>query len=853
MNYSEQNIQKKMEKIASDRYKKKYRLWGFWRYFRGLCIIGLVIFGGYQVSAFCRDVVESTEKMVRRDFMKTGTGSILYDSKGKEIQKIDDTDISQQYVKISRIPKVVRQAFLAAEDVHFYEHHGVDVQEMLQSIYQGVVQEKRVSPVNTTITKQLIDSNMLEGEAGYSAQEQLYQRVKEQYLAISLEDELDKDTILEMYLNVVNLGENILGVQAAARSYLNKDIDDVTMSEATVLASIVSDPVNNNPKTGSAANAEKRKVVLKNMLDVGYISEDEYEDALGDDVYLRIQRNAETGTSGKSKENSYYVDAAIEQVMEDMKNQLGYSQTQVYNALYRDGVRIYTCQDMDLQKICDDTINDDRYYASGTASYLSYELVVREGNQEKNYNEVSLQNFFSDEYNQQISNYFTDTKLARKYIRIFKKDVLQKGGVIVREDIQLVKQPQASCVLMEQGTGEVKAIVGGRGARKANRKINRATKLERQPGTLFDILSTVTPALDTAGITLADVQNDVDYLFPDTLAPVNTWTRKGTQGLVTLRDAIQQPLSVPMVKTLEQVSIQTGYDYLKRYGITTLVEQKEIQGSAEEEGSTESDLQYTMAVGRLTEGVTNLEMTAAYAAIAGEGIYRNPGFYTKVVDKSGNILLDRGASGRRIMKESTAWLLTDTMKGKVLGDKKEKKTIFVAGRSGQTALGQDAWYEGYTPYYTAGIWIGQDEGEKLSGKEQTRAIWEKIMKAVHQKKKIVLGSYEKPADIVSRDICTKCGKLAVKGLCENAEGGSTVRKEYFVKGTEPNVNCNCHVKYQFCGLSNRLATESCPKEKVYQKVLLQKQETVVTADTPYTVQYQGVGDICEIHGKKEQE
>ena len=377
-----------------------------------------------------------------------------------------------------------------------------------------------------------------------------------------------------------------MGVQAASQYYFDKDIAHVTISEAAVLAAIVEDPVIYNPITSQSENNARRKTVLKSMLEAQAISETQYEDALGDDVYLRME-NARHN-SRKNTEHSYYTDAVLEQVLQDMKNQLGYTQTQAYNTLFRCGVKIYTCQDTGMQKICDEVISSANF----------------------------------------------------------------------RE-----KKKQASFVLIEQGTGEIKAIVGG-AEKNYSGGVNYATKEKSQPGTLFDILSVYTPALDTVGMSLGTVEDDASYLLPDTLAPISHWRDSEYKGLVTIREALHQSLSVPAVKILERVTIQTGYEYLKRFGITSLVEQKPFISSGAVENSPESDLQYTMALGRLTEGVTNLEMTAAYGAIANQGVYKVPRFYNRVVDSQGNVLLENKSEGKRIMKDTTAWLLTNALRDK---------------------------------------------------------------------------------------------------------------------------------------------------------------------------------------------
>ena len=613
------------------------------------------------------------------------------------------------------------------------------------------------------------------------------------------------------------MDENTLGVQAAAKKYFDKDVSEITASEAAVLAAMVDDPISDNPVSGQEANAEKRKIVLKAMLDEGYLTEDEYEDALGDDVYLRI-KNITTNITSEGKINSYYADAVINQVISDMRQNLGYTQTQAYNTLYHGGLKIYTCQDKGLQNICDTTINSDRNYPQGTKSYLSYTLVVEKFESYKEYSEIDVKNYFAQK-GINFSLYFTDSKQAQKYINTFRKAKLKDGAKAVNEEMQLVKEPQASFVLIEQATGEVKALVGGRGTKRKNRAQNRAMEVTYQPGNVFSILSTYIPALDTAGMTLGSVEKDELYRFSQSGKKVVSSGKY--RGQVTLREAITQKLAVPAVKVLEKISPQTGFDYLTNMGFSTLVESKSTQSSKKS-----TDIQLELAIGKLNQGVTNLELTAAYASLANTGIYQSPRLYNRVVDAAGNVLLDNTTKPTQIMKESTAWLLTNVLQENVKsGSAKEANfetnEIAVAGVTGTNEKKSGVWFEGYTPYYTAGIWSGEDENKKVEVSGYHVRIWKKIMMQVHAYSKHSQGKFKKPANIVKKKICTASGKIAVKGICDKAKS-SGVRKEYFVSGTEPQENCDIHVRYAYIKGTNQLADDSTEKKDIEYRIVEQK-------------------------------
>lgn len=817
MNYSRLEIEKKQKELTSTSVKMQYRVKEWMRYCFVFGTVVFVLFFVFTAIGVVRGLVDSAPKIRELTLMPSGEASKMYDADGEVIQTVGAANSVQQNVSIADIPQVVQNAFVAVEDKRFFEHHGVDMRGILLSIYQNVVSDPDMADDNATITLQLIRNQIMTQSNENTLIERVANGIQEQFLAIELEDYLDKKEILEDYLNTISMDENTLGVQAAAKKYFDKDVSEITASEAAVLAAMVDDPISDNPVSGQEANAEKRKIVLKAMLDEGYLTEDEYEDALGDDVYLRI-KNITTNITSEGKINSYYADAVINQVISDMRQNLGYTQTQAYNTLYHGGLKIYTCQDKGLQNICDTTINSDSNYPQGTKSYLSYTLVVEKFESYKEYSEIDVKNYFAQK-GINFSLYFTDSKQAQKYINTFRKAKLKDGAKAVNEEMQLVKEPQASFVLIEQATGEVKALVGGRGTKRKNRAQNRAMEVTYQPGNVFSILSTYIPALDTAGMTLGSVEKDELYCFSQSGKKVVSSGKY--RGQVTLREAITQKLAVPAVKVLEKISPQTGFDYLTNMGFSTLVESKSTQSSKKS-----TDIQLELAIGKLNQGVTNLELTAAYASIANTGIYQSPRLYNRVVDAAGNVLLDNTTKPTQIMKESTAWLLTNVLQENVKsGSAKEANfetnEIAVAGVTGTNEKKSGVWFEGYTPYYTAGIWSGEDENKKVEVSGYHVRIWKKIMMQVHAYSKHSQGKFKKPANIVKKKICTASGKIAVKGICDKAKS-SGVRKEYFVSGTEPQENCDIHVRYAYIKGTNQLADDSTEKKDIEYRIVEQK-------------------------------
>lgn len=838
MNYGKKEIDSRIDKINSSNKKVFNKIKLNVKIFAVIIVFTLILCVVFSVVGIVRGLTDSAPDINEENIMPDGYPSIIYDANGKKVQKLMGINANREYKKITDIPECVQNAFVAIEDARFYKHSGVDLQGILRAVFSALSDEKMTQGAST-ITQQLLKNQVFGGGNEKSFFGKVSRKIQEQSLAIKLESTIDKKKILEYYLNTINLGQNTMGVETASKRYFGKSVSKLTVSEAAVLAGITQNPTEYNPITEQQNNEAKRKIILKNMLDQEYITEDEYEEALGDDVYSRIQDiNKEKRTSSYGDINSYYVDAVIENVVSDLKQKLGYTETQAYNAIYREGLKIYTCQDQSLQKICDDVINNDKYYQKNTKSYLSYQLKVKKSDGEtESYTEGDVRAFINDAHKKRISFYFKNRKKAEKYIKLFKKKNLDKHDKILSESINLIKQPQASFVLMEQSTGKVRAIVGGRGEKTANRTLNRASSSKRQPGSTFKVLSTYLPALDTSGFTLANVMDDAPYKYPGTNKRVKDWDSSGYKGLTSLRQGIVDSVNIVTVKTFQKVTPQTGFDYLLNLGFTTLVDQRETS-----DGQIYSDIQLPTALGGLTDGVTNVELTAAYAAIANGGTYIKPVYYTKIVDSKGNVLLQNSKSGKKVMKNTTAWLLTDAMKDVIkrgTGKKAAFKKIKMpqAGKTGTTSDNTDFWFEGYTPYYTAGIWLGYDSMFTQMSGSASKIMWRDIMEKVHKVKKLKNKNFKKPEDIITRKICKKCGKLAVYGLCDRALDGNDIKTEYFARGTQPKESCDCHVKYTFSNSTGHMA-ETGASASTNDKVYLNKDESTYkaqTKDTPYLI------------------
>ncbi len=796
MNYGKKGVRSRQKELNAHhgRWGKKITL-----FVLELCIAAMVsvgIIGAAAGFGAFKGILASAPAVENLDVSPSGFSTFVYDIEGRQIAKLVSSDSNRIPKPMSEIPENMAHAFVAIEDERFYEHNGIDIQGIFRAAWIGMSNGFHFSQGASTITQQLIKNNVLTSwtsEEHFS--EKVRRKVQEQYLALEVEKTMDKDKILENYMNTINLGQNTLGVQAASLRYFNKDVSQLTLSECSVIAAITQNPSANNPISHPEKNKERRDKVLEHMLEQGYIDQAEYDEAMADDPYSRIQSvNLEVADDTI---NSYFVDALVDDVLEDLVN-AGYTENQAYYLLYSGGLKIYATQDPAIQKICDNAFTNEENFPANTKWELAYELTIQHPNGDlENFNAQKMLKWYKETVKSSYTLLYPSMEDAQADIDFYKEAIMQEGDEVFGENITLTPQPQVSIVIQDQDTGHVVAMVGGRGPKTASRTLNRATDAARQPGSTFKIVSTYLPALDSAGLTLADVHMDEPYSYEGG-RPVSNWY-SGYRGICSFRDGIRDSLNIIAVKTLTQITPQLGFDYLQSLGFTTLVTDKVVGDEIY------SDIQQSLALGGVTVGVYNEELTAAYAAIANGGVYNEPILYTKITDHDGNVILDKTQTQqtRRVMKETTSFLLTNAMQDVVTsgtGGSVNFGNMSIAGKTGTTSDYVDVWFTGYTPYYTASVWAGYDNtlsSTKLSSSEEknlAKKLWRIVMSEIHAE--LPNESFPTPTGLVTATVCSQSGKIPVPGLCD----GST-RTEYFAEGTVPTTSCNVHYAGAVCAYS----------------------------------------------------
>ncbi len=841
MDYSKLAVNKKIRqlKTTTTRLTTKVKV-STYRLFL-VFIVFLAIAGVMAAFGTLEGLVASAPDISNINMVPTGYTTKFYYSDGTLSQTLIGAGGNREYVTIDEIPEHVQNAFIAIEDERFREHDGIDVRSIFRAAVE-MLTAGRLQSGASTITQQLLKNQVFSGGNEANDIDKVIRKVQEQFLAIELENTLDKNTILEYYLNTINLGQGAYGIQMASRTYFGKNVDELTISEAAVLACLPKSPTNMNPLTNPEENTDRRDTVLYMMHELEFISDEEYQEALDDteSVYIRIASHVEE--TSEVSYYSYFTDEVINQLMSDLQTKLGYSASQASSLIYTGGLRVYTTQDRQIQEICDRiTTNEDNYPKIGEGSYydISYALSVLKADGTTVHYQLSDFIKYHNSFKGKSSVVVRLTKGVYNLLCIdldymmecideFRAAHVTEGDKILGERITPTLQPQISLSIMDQYTGEVVALVGGRGEKTGNRTLNRATSTIRQVGSTYKVLAAFLPALDTGGMTLATPFDDSPFFYPGTTKEVNNWYSKNPpfMGLHTIRRGISYSMNIVAVKTLQKVTPQVGFDYLNKLGFTTLVDYQ-----VGTDGSVYSDIGLPLALGGLTNGVSNIEMTAAFASIANGGVYNKPYYYTKVLDHNGNLLLETETSSRQVMKTSTAYLLTNAMQDTIkprIGSTTQPAFLEyempISGKTGTTTNSIDRWFCAYTPYYTCSIWMGFDNNFELQNATQNY-IWRDVMEAIHKEKQLPYKEFTMPDSILTASICTKSGLLAKAGVCDMYEAGSTVAIEYFAKGTVPTEYCDCHVIATICLDTNHLATEYCTN--VAEKVLLVKDEPIV--------------------------
>lgn len=821
MNYSKQGVRRTQRALNAKAGKWCRKLLLFALIAALVAIITAGICGvALGIGAF-KGILADTPKIRLSDVVASGQATIVYDAKGNELDQYVSSNSNRIEVGMDEIPRHLALAFVAIEDERFFQHNGIDFKAIVRAGKEFFLSGFHATQGASTITQQLLKNTIFTEwtEEGDNFVKKVKRKIQEQYLALEISKNFTKDEVLLRYMNAINLGQNTLGVEAASQRYFGKSCSELTISESAVIACITQNPSGYNPITHPERNQKRRKACLDKMKELEFITSQEYYAAIGDTeaVYERIGNYDTNFKEGTSTTGSYFSDAVYTQVKKDLIAS-GYTDILAESLLTAGGLRIESTMDPVIQKIADEEFANPDNYPANVKWYLNYSLTIFDEQAEKhNFSKENMMSWFKEHKNKNFNLIFPSQDEAYEAIELYRSAMIEALDLPEDHDeydetISMTPQPQAAMAIEDQQTGYVVAMVGGRGTKEGRRTLNRATSATRSPGSTFKVLSSIAPALDCAGLTLASVYNDAPFNYTDG-TPVRNWYIDSTTpywGIQSLRRCIEQSLNIVAVKNLTVITPQLGFDYLMNFGFTTLESGRFINNE------WKTDIIQAQALGGLTNGVSPYELNAAYSAIANGGIYVEPKLYKRVLDADGNVILDntRPAS-KRVLKETTAYLLTDAMKDVITKGTGTAcnfdKGMGIAAKTGTSTKYHDVWFAGYTPYYTCTIWAGYDNNIDMSSAKNNREsdvaknLWKTIMKRVHED--LPDADFERPSGIVSMQVCSKSGKLPNLGVCDAA---GCVYTELFDEDNVPEEYCSVHYVGRICQYDGIPASPECP-------------------------------------------
>lgn len=643
--------------------KKKKKMRGIQKFLRlqiVLLLLLLVFLGVYYGSGIGGKVTKLHREAVSlvnnssEDTFKNSQTSLVYDTNGDLLATLKG-DKGVYYLEFDSIPTYAKNAFVSIEDKKFYRHHGVDFLAIMRAA-TSIIQNRSITQGASTITQQLARNMFLSYQVSWE------RKVEEIFIAVELEKEYSKSQILEFYINNINFGNGYYGIQAASKGYFNTEVQNLSLSQIAFLCAIPNNPTFYDPTDHMDNTLARRNRILKQMLDDGKISSDEYQGAISEEITLNVAKKIEkhnyaetyiyycaTKALMEKRGFVFEYDFADDEAKKKYKEEFDTLYEECNSDLHTGGYKIYTSINMDMQNELQKAI-DDKLYAFVTT------------NEEGTYN-------------------------------------MQAAG---------------TCI--DNATGNVVAIVGGRKQDTSGYTLNRAFQSFRQPGSSIKPLIVYTPSLERGYTPNSTV---VDEPIKD--GPKNF--SGGYAGSISLRYAVSKSINTIAWKLFEDLTPAVGLSYLTNMNFSNIVE---------------SDYHTAAALGGLTNGVSTVEMASAYETIENQGIYRNPTCITKITDTKGEIIYQNAGEEKEVYKKNAALMMTDILTSVMkegTGRALQLKGMNSAGKTGTTNDSKDGWFCGFTPYYTTSIWVGCDmpkSVEGLTGASYPGKIWHEYMTAIHE-------------------------------------------------------------------------------------------------------------------------
>jgi len=729
------------------------------------------ILTGYVASLVRDEPVRSYDEIHKKIFSFDLTGFVYYKD-NTLLAQMRTPDEDRRLVKRADVSPHLINAIIATEDRHFFTHKGVSPTSTLRGAYQDFTNQPVVTG-GSTLTQQLVKLTILSPEVSHK------RKAKEIFTALRIERMFSKDQILEAYMNEIYFGKsasgsNIYGVQAAAKGIFDKDVKDITLGEASYLAGMIQNPGNYNPfsKAGYERGKERQKMVLDRMMENRFISQAQYDEALHGDLKMALAKPPTSRTIDhlmmeiEERAATALVDAHLEQEGRDKstvgKNEYRQLIEDQRREVLRNGYKIYTTIDKDVQQIMNGVAKDPKNFGKNR----TYTVRRSNGKTEK------------------IEN------------------ALEEVG----------------SMLIHNKTGAILGMIGGRDFNIE--QTNHAT-VPRQPGSSMKPIAAYAPALELGILQPGSPIDDSPLLLADgtqgSHLPVN-WDYK-YHGILSAREALRQSWNIPAIKTYLKVGIPTALEYVKKMGITTLVESDNYAA--------------TGAIGGLSYGLTIEELTNAYGTFANHGSFIDAYMIERIEDSTGKVIYQHEIQPMPVFSEQTAYLITDMMRTVVNSGtgahirKYVPRSIDVAGKTGTTNGSNDLVFVGYTPELSMGVWVGFDEPYPMPDSEKYRpmTVWGKVMQQVIEKRPDLsspTAAFPKPQGITTMTVDSKSGLLP----SELSKQANHLITDLFNRQFIPTKVDDTHQKARVVvvGDNRYLAKESTPSDFVSEGIFFKSPE-----------------------------
>lgn len=654
-----------MAKNTTKKTKKHKKHRKFWLVVKVIVLLllltiligGLFLYFKYGKDIFAmQDEAKALVQASTTETFRTSETSIAYNSKGKQIAVLKG-DKDAYYLDIQSIPDYAKTAMIVTEDKKFYSHNGIDFKGIVRAFWALIKNNGEKTQGASTITQQLARGVFLNTDKTYE------RKIREIFIAMELEEKYNKDQILEFYLNTIYFANGYYGLEAAAKGYFSKSCQELSLGQIAFLCAIPNNPTIYDPEKNFDNTVKRKNRILDQMLSDGKINQVEYDEAYNEEIKLKIQQ-----VKKRDYIQTFITYSATRALMKvngfQFKNEFETKEEEeIYDSEYND--EYATAQKMLLN--------------NGYRIYTSIDL--------------KKQKELQSAVNSNLSSF------------------KEKGTNGMYE-------MQGSAVCIDNKTGRVVAVVGGRSQKTEGFSLNRAYQSFRQPGSSIKPLVVYTPTLERGSTASTTVH---DYKFKD--GPSNSSGRY--YGYVSLRFAVEQSLNTVAWQLFQKLTPEVGLKYLLEMNFNRIVA---------------SDYYLPSSLGGLTYGVSALEMASAYAALENNGKYREPTCIVKILDSEGNIIVDDEVKEKKIYKTDAANSMVDIMKGVMVRGTAHGHSLsngmVSAGKTGTTNDKKDGWFCGFTPYYTTAVWVGYDSPKTVNdlyGSTYPLRIWETYMNAVHAK------------------------------------------------------------------------------------------------------------------------